>query len=91
MKDNQFTTTMIPTSYKIINGETHFIYCLSELKQHIKSVKENGGRILVKRNGSIFTYKGFYTDKSKYIISIVHDPLFDGKILTDNEIIRKTT
>lgn len=82
---------MTPIKFIIKDGVTTFHYKASELINFARLGFKDGnvGMILVRRKGKILTYKGFGTieNPNKYILtmSIVHLPLFDGKMLTDEE------
>jgi hypothetical protein len=82
---------MTPTHFTIKNDTTFFHYKTSELRRFVSQGLQDGnvGTILIKRNGNMLTYKGFGTIenpiRNMINITFCHHPLFDGKMLTDEE------
>lgn len=82
---------MTPIKFTIKNGVTHFHYKASELIEFVRRGKKDGnvGVILTKRDGNLLTYRGFGTIENPFTyicsISMMHSPLFDGEMLTDEQ------
>jgi hypothetical protein len=84
---------MTPIKFTRKNGETHFHYNISELREFVKQGKAKGnvGVILTKRKGNILTYRGFGVIENPFThiqtVSIVHWDFFDGPLPSDEEML----
>lgn len=84
---------MTPNRYTIKEDTTYFHYKFSDLRTWISRGNEFGdvGPLLFARKGNRLIYESYGTInnpmKSRVTLSIIHNPLFDGKLGTDDEII----
>lgn len=85
---------MRPIDYtKKLDGKVVFHYKYADLKAFLKHgfAEGNNGWILMYRNDEFNTYRGFGTIENpcKHLITISmqHNPVYDGKLLTPEEII----
>ncbi|KKL63996.1 hypothetical protein LCGC14_2169540 [marine sediment metagenome] len=84
---------MTPIKYTVKNGVTTFHYKFSELRNFVRLGLLHGdvGMILVCREGGLITYKGFGTIENPrrtiHTFSIMHLPVLDGEMPTDEEIL----
>lgn len=82
---------MRPIAFTVENGITYFQYDQKELERFNELGKRNGnvGMILVSRQGTILTYKGYGTiekpHREEMIMSIKHHPVFDGDMPSDEQ------
>ena len=82
---------MTPIKYTVKYDITHFHYNYSELREFVRLGKANGnvGLILIKREGTFLTYKGFGTIQNpmRSMISIKsrHLEMLDGPMPSDDE------
>ena len=82
---------MTPKSYSVKNGTTYFHYSFSEMRQYVNIGNNEGtaGPLLKSRNGNMLTYWMYGTFDNPCTtrsgLTLNHHPLFDGKMLTDDE------
>ena len=86
---------MTPVSYKIRGDTTTFIYNSDELKEWINRGNEHGdcGMLLISRTGKMSKYAMYGTIENPSVnrqyLSIMHNEIFDGKFLTNDEIVNR--
>lgn len=82
---------MTPIKYAAENGVTTFYYDPNELAEFHRLGRQHGdvGMVLIQREGGMLTFEGYgvIENPCKTIqqFSIMHHPLFDGEMCTDEE------
>lgn len=85
---------MKPVGYTTSKGKVTYHYKFSDLRKFVTQGNATGdvGAILMGREGLLLSYKSYGTIehplKERVGLSMMHNPNFDGRLPTDEEIVK---